>query len=283
MLASRIPSILPVLSARERIETLRIHSIVGNPIENLLAGIRPFRAPHHLISDAGLIGGGPIPRPGELTLAHRGVLFLDEFPEFRRSAIEALRAPLENRSVSVSRARAREIFPANFQLVAAMNPCPCGRLGAPGQSCLCSRTTIAKYLGKLSLPILDRIDLQVDLQPVPPSLLTSPTSQPTKQCETRDRVALAHQRQADRSKKLNSELSGEELKQIAQLNSNATKLLTRVVAKQNLSARGFAKILRVSRTIADLEESESVTDQHLAEALSFRALERIREYVDSGY
>jgi magnesium chelatase family protein len=281
MLAERFQSLLPALDESSMLEAVRIHSIAGLPIESILAGEPPYRAPHHVVSDAGLIGGGGHPRPGEISLAHRGVLFLDEFPEFRRSALEGLRAPLESGQVRISRAKSSLVFPARFQLIAAMNPCPCGRAGVPGVRCGCSRGAIQGYLKKLSQPILDRIDLHVDLEAVPLTLLVergTNSSSTTTSCDFRERVAAARWRQLEREGCLNGELAGVKVSAAKSIRPQAVRLLERAAAKANLSARGYIRIMRVAITIADLATSEEVIEEHVAEALSYRSLERLHRY-----
>jgi len=283
MLAQRFTSLLPPLTGGEVLEVVRIHSVAGLPVPALLRGERPFRSPHYTVSDAGLIGGGAGPRAGEISLAHRGVLFLDEFPEYRRSAIEALRTPLEAGAITVSRARGAVSFPARFQLIAAMNPCPCGRLGS-GSSCTCTRTSIAGYLKKLSQPILDRIDLHVELNPVPVAAMTSRVSVAgaEEENELRERVRAAQLRQRERGGVLNSELAPEEVKRIVEISEGGLRLLEHAAQRMHLSARGYMRILRVARTIADLAGESAVRDEHIAEAIQFRCLERIQRYCAGG-
>ncbi len=284
MLAERFSTLLPPLSREEMLEVVRIHSIAGLPVSGLLGGARPYRAPHHLISDAGLAGGGSNPRPGEISLAHRGVLFLDEFPEYRRSAIEALRAPLESGVVNVSRVKGNYSFPSRFQLIAAMNPCPCGRLGAHkvgegGQnSCLCSRHAIQGYLRKLSQPILDRIDLHVELEAVPIAEITRTDQQGGDDEKLHALIHLARTRQKDRAPYLNSALPAEHIGKFFRIKPEALRLLERAAEKKGLSARGFIRVLRVSRTIADLEDNDCVMEAHIAEAVGLRSLDRIERY-----
>lgn len=275
MLASRLPSILPPLSDPEKLEVVRIQSSVGLSVDGALRGERPFRSPHHVISDAGLVGGGSNPRPGEMTLAHRGVLFLDEFPEFKRSALEALRAPLESKTITVSRARSKVTFPSDFQLIAAMNPCPCGRSGSG--KCLCSALQISRYLGRLSQPILDRIDIHVELQPVPIAELGK-TIQRTESNHHAIKVEAARKKQLDRQAKLNAELSSVELKAGGVVSAEALKLFEKYSARGYLSARSFVRVLRVARSIADIEESSAVREEHVAEALNYRAINRMQQF-----
>ncbi|RIL04866.1 MAG: magnesium chelatase, partial [Proteobacteria bacterium] len=290
MLAKRFVSLLPSLSEKEVIEVVKVHSVSGSALQQFLRGVRPFRSPHHHISDAGLIGGGSNPRPGEISMAHRGVLFLDEFPEFRRSAIEALRAPLETGQVSIARAKEVATFPASFQLIAAMNPCPCGNLGVKvaerARVCLCTRTAIDSYLKKLSQPILDRIDLQVELEPVALTELTAGNGHRESAChvhlEAKGVIGKARALQIERQGGLNSGLDSKQLGVRTTLDAKAKQLLERAAAKVGLSARGYVRTLRVAATIADLQESPEIASPHIAEALSFRGLERVRAFVD-GY
>ena len=280
MLAERFPSLLPRLEEREMLEVVRVHSVAGLPIRGFLSGQRPFRSPHYIISEAGLVGGGSTPRPGEVSLAHRGVLFLDEFPEFNRSVIEALRAPLEKGAVSVSRAKGSLVFPARFQLLAAMNPCPCGKLGAAGLKCLCSRTAVQSYLKKISQPILDRIDLQVELEPVSISEVAERggRGEEQKQQRLRNQIAEAHQRSLRRCGKKNAFLDNKEIFEHVRLSPAAQKLLEQAAKKGTVSARSYIRMLKVSRTIADLEASHEVSDAQVAEAIGLRGLERIEQY-----
>jgi magnesium chelatase family protein len=282
MLAERFSSLLPPLSRDETLEVARLHSVVGTPLADIMQGKRPFRAPHHVISEPGLVGGGMTPRPGEVSLAHRGVLFLDEFPEFKRSAIEAMRSPLESGSVTVSRAKATVSYPANFQLIAAMNPCPCGRLGAVGMNCTCSRNAISSYLRKLSQPILDRIDLQVHLDAVSAHDLVTPESGcnadgPTS-AELKEQVILARERGEERSGSTNALLSNKEVVEACALSDESNKLLGRVSQQGLISARKYYRMLKVSRTIADLDGTDDVRTEHIAEAMSYRCLEKIEQF-----
>jgi magnesium chelatase family protein len=278
MLAERFPSILPEMTREELLEVVKIHSVSGLPVSGLFEGQRPFRSPHHSISDAGLIGGGATPRPGEISLAHHGVLFLDEFPEFRRSAIESLRSPLEAGQVRVARAKGSALFPANFQLLAAMNPCPCGRLGSQSAPCLCSRQVISSYLRKLSQPILDRIDLHVELQAVPITLMTSaPVEQSGLFERWTEEIIEARQRQTDRGS-LNARLTGQEFDRELKIKPSALKLLEQAARKSGLSARVFVRTLKVSMTIANLDGRDQVLEQDVAEAISYRCLERLQAW-----
>lgn len=271
MLAQRFSTLLPPFSRREMLEAIRIQSIAGHDIQRSLSGERPFRAPHHNVSEAGLIGGGSPPRPGEISLAHRGVLFLDEFPEYSRAALEALRAPLENGEVRVTRSKGSVLFPARFQLIAAMNPCPCGKRGS-AQPCGCPMHAVESYLRKLSGPILDRIDLHVEMEAVAlGSIVTKARAE--KRCYSGE-VLAARERQDKRQGCLNSELSGADLIASCALEDSVIQGLAARAAKIGLSARGFTRVLRVARSIADLVGAEKVSKEHVAEALRFRALER---------
>lgn len=280
MLAERLATLLPPLSPEERLEVLRIHSIAGQATDDLLAGVRPVRTPHYVVSDAGLIGGGSGPRPGEVSLAHRGVLFLDEFPEFRRSAVEALRSPLETGWVQISRAKASVTFPARFQLIAAMNPCPCGRFGSHVGTCRCSHHAVRDYLAKLSQPILDRIDLHVELEAVSVEDLVwaKPSSTATSEGLVAS-VLVARRRQLERQGVLNSELSEGVLRSSTQITDGARALLTEAVRQIGISARGYTRVLRVAVTIADLAEQDVVTEEIVAEAVSYRSLDRLSNIV----
>lgn len=278
LLAESYRTILPPLDDEELLEVARIHSSAGSHVDKFLLGERPYRAPHHVISDVGLVGGGSSPRPGEISLAHRGVLFLDEFPEYRRTALEALRAPLESGRVQIVRAAGSVEFPARFQLVAAMNPCPCGRLGMKEGSCICSLQEVRGYLKKLSQPVLDRIDLHVELDPVPLSVLTEKGRAEADSSSVKDLVNRARETQSKRQNKLNSELTSDEVKSHVILDAGSKNLLSKAEEKIGLSARGFVRVLRVARTIADLESKSTVLVEHIAEALGFRAIERLLNY-----
>lgn len=280
MLAQAFPFLLPSLTQDQILEVTKIHSAMGLPVDAYLQGLPPYRAPHHVISDVGLVGGGTVPKPGELTLAHCGVLFLDEFPEFRRSTLEALRSPLETGHVRVVRAGGSVEFPAKSQLIAAMNPCPCGRLGVEGVECACSFGDIQRYLKKLSQPILDRIDLHVELDAVPLSVIVNQeVTNKVTHSECKDRVSAARAIQIKRQGKLNSDLSGKELKEIVALDQDCTALLEKAAKKIGLSARSYVRVLRIARTIADFEGEEIVGKNEIAEALSFRSLERMQKYL----
>jgi magnesium chelatase family protein len=276
MLAKRLPGLLPALSFDEAIEVTAIHSVAGvtDPGDGLLLQ-RPFRAPHHTSSDVALVGGGARPRPGELSLAHHGVLFLDELPEFSRRALEVLRQPIEQGHVRIARARRTVSFPARFMLVAAMNPCPCGYSGDEHHECRCTPTQLDRYQTRLSGPLRDRIDLVVEMQPVPTKLLSLPDAPAEPSAPVRTRVLAARARQAarrdaDGSPPTNADLAGRDLFRHGAISPAALTLLARAAARFGLSARAHERALRVARTIADLEAADIVSDDHLAEALHFR-------------
>ena len=279
MLAKRIPTILPPLSLHEALETTKIHSVAGKLGTNTaLVSKRPFRSPHHTISDVALVGGGGMPQPGEISLAHNGVLFLDELPEFKRTVLEVMRQPMEERRVSISRAKVSMDFPASFMLIASMNPCPCGYFNHPDKECTCSSVMVQRYLNKISGPLLDRIDLHVEVTPVAFSELSSQrTSEPSE--VIRDRVIKAREIQAERYKDqpgvyANAQMSSKMLKEICRINTVGQNLLKTAMDRLNLSARAYDRILKVSRTIADLGASEDIKPEHLAEAIQYRSLDR---------
>jgi magnesium chelatase family protein len=279
MLARRLPSILPPLNLHEALETTKIHSVTGKLDKNRgLITIRPFRAPHHTISDAGLVGGGTFPQPGEITLAQNGVLFLDELPEFKRTVLEVMRQPMEDRVVTIARAKISVEYPANFMLIAAMNPCPCGYYNHPDQECVCAPGLVQKYLNRISGPLLDRIDIHVEVVPVPVKDLSD--AKPGEQSiNIRKRVIKAREIQEKRFKTQpnihsNAQMGSRKLKEVCQIGEAGKTLLTNAIEKLNLSARAYDRILKVSRTIADLDESENIQTDHLAEAIHFRSLDR---------
>jgi len=279
MLAKRLPTILPPLSLQEALETTKIHSVAGKLMENAtLVSKRPFRSPHHTISDVALVGGGGNPQPGEISLAHHGVLFLDELPEFKRSVLEVMRQPMEERRVTISRARIALDFPASFMLIASMNPCPCGYFNHPEKECTCGPGVVQRYLSKISGPLLDRIDLHVEVTPVAFSELTSMRSF-EKSCDIRERVIVARNVQAERYGNVqgiyaNAQMSSSMLKDICIISPPGHQLLKAAMEKLNLSARAYDRILKVSRTIADLNGSADILPQHLAEAIQYRSLDR---------
>ena len=279
MLAKRLPSILPPLNLQEALETTKIHSVTGKMNKyGTLVTIRPFRAPHHTISDAGLVGGGTFPQPGEISLAHNGVLFLDELPEFKRTVLEVMRQPMEERTVTISRARFSVDYPASIMLIAAMNPCPCGYYNHPGQECTCSAGMVQKYLNKISGPLMDRIDIHIEVVPVPFNELVK--DKPAEKSEIiRERVIAARKIQETRFKEnkgtySNAQMSSRLLRKICRINEDGKTLLKNAIEKLNLSARAYDRILKVSRTIADLENSPDIQTHHLAEAIQYRSLDR---------
>ena len=279
MLAKRLPTILPPLSLQEALETTKIHSVAGKLPENsTLISRRPFRSPHHTISDVALVGGGTNPQPGEISLAHNGVLFLDELPEFKRTVLEVMRQPMEERRVTISRAKVALDFPASFMLIASMNPCPCGFYNHPEKECTCPPGAVQKYLNKISGPLLDRIDLHVEVTPVPFSDLSKKENSESSS-EIRERVIRAREIQAERYKTLegiyaNAQMSSKLLKEICVISQAGQTLLKAAMDKLNLSARAYDRILKVSRTIADLAGSEEIKVEHLAEAIQYRSLDR---------
>ncbi len=278
MLSKRLPSILPPLSFDEAIETTKIYSIAGLLPENTpIIKKRPFRAPHHSVSQAGLSGGGTVPRPGEISLAHNGVLFLDELPEFDRSSMEALRQPLEDGRVTISRVAGSLTYPCSITLIAAMNPCPCGYFGHPTKKCTCSESAVRRYMGKISGPLLDRLDLQIEVPPVDFSELSSTQKEETSK-EIRARVVAARAIQERRFEgtgiTCNARMTPKLLQQFCTLEAAAEELLKSAFDALGMSGRSYDRILKVARTIADLENAEMIGESHIAEALQFRSLDR---------
>jgi magnesium chelatase family protein len=280
MLAKRLPTILPPLSLQEALETTKIHSVAGKLPENAtLISKRPFRSPHHTVSDAALVGGGGIPQPGEISLAHNGVLFLDELPEFKRTVLEVMRQPMEERRVTISRAKVALDFPASFMLIASMNPCPCGFYNHPEKECTCAPGTVQKYLNKVSGPLLDRIDLHVEVTPVLFTELSAAGASTETSAIIRERVIAARNIQAERYNEqpgiyANAQMNSKVLKEVCRIDSAGANLLKIAMNKLNLSARAYDRILKVSRTVADLAGSSTIQPGHLAEAIQYRSLDR---------
>ncbi len=279
MLARRLPGILPPLTFEESIETTKIHSVAGLlPPNSALVAARPFRSPHHTISDSALVGGGTIPHPGEISLSHHGILFLDELPEFARNVLEVMRQPLEDGKVTISRSKMSLDFPANFMLVCAMNPCPCGNYGNPHHECTCTPMQIQKYMAKISGPLLDRIDIHIEVPAVKVAELSQ--KRPGEPSDViRARVICARERQAKRFKKRtglfsNADMQSKEIHQFCTLDSDGEVLLKMAMTKLGLSARAYDRILKVARTIADLGGSDEIRPEHLGEAIQYRSLDR---------
>ena len=277
MLARRLPTILPAPTLQEALDTTKIHSVAGIlPVGQALVATRPFRAPHHTISDAGLIGGGAYPRPGEVSLAHHGVLFLDELPEFRRNVVEALRQPLEDHAVTITRAQTALAYPADFTLVAAMNPCPCGYLADARHTCTCSPAAIRRYRARVSGPLLDRIDIHIEVPTLAYDDLAS-KKDGENSAHIRQRVNGARQRQLDRFAGelfCNAQMGARHTRRHCSPNDAGQSLLEKAMARLGLSARAYDRILKVARTIADLADDSTIQPQHLAEAIQYRALDR---------
>src|SRR5215510_13333030 len=281
MLAKRIPTILPPLTFEEALETTKIHSVAGvlDPGAGLV-GVRPFRSPHHTISDAGLIGGGATPRPGEVSLAHNGVLFLDELPEFPRNVLEVMRQPLEDGNVCIARATMSLTFPARFMMAAAMNPCPCGYWGDRARECHCTETMIQRYVSKISGPLLDRIDIHIDVPAVNYKELRGSDSNAETSVQIRERVIRARQIQLNRfaaaGEKIysNAQMGSRQIRTYCELNADSERMLERAMQQQGLSARAHDRILKVARTIADLEGNPHLESKHIAEAIQYRTLDR---------
>ncbi len=280
MLAKRLPSIMPPMTLHESLETTKIHSVAGKLGRNSsLMAVRPFRSPHHSISDVALVGGGTSPQPGEISLAHHGVLFLDELPEFKRSVLEVLRQPLEERKVTISRSRWTVDYPASFMMVASMNPCPCGYHNHPTKACTCAPGAVSRYMGKISGPLLDRIDIHIEVTPVTHDELTMRKSSGESSAVIRERVIRARQKQEERFKGengifCNAMMPGNRVHEYCEIPAAGQILLKAAMQKLNLSARAYDKILKLSRTIADLADSDDIQIAHIAEAIHFRSLDR---------
>lgn len=279
MLAKRLPSILPPLTIEEALETTKIHSVAGrmNSYQSIVS-VRPFRNPHHTISDTALVGGGSYPQPGEISLAHNGVLFLDELPEFKRNVLEVLRQPMEERKITIARTKQTSEYPASFMLVAAMNPCPCGYYNHPTQACTCALGAVNKYLNKVSGPLLDRIDIQLEVVPVPFKDLSTLKEGESSEV-IRKRVVEARKIQQERFKDYpdihcNAQMNTALMKKFCKIQPSGMELLRNVMERLGLSARAYDRILKVARTIADLEKCEDIQDSHLAEAITYRNLDR---------
>ncbi len=279
MLAKRLPTIIPPLTLEEALETTKIHSVAGKIDKDAsLITRRPFRSPHHTISDVALVGGGSYPQPGEISLAHNGVLFLDELPEFKRTVLEVMRQPLEDRVITISRAKFAIEYPASFMLVASMNPCPCGYYNHPERACVCTPGLVQKYLNRISGPLLDRIDIHIEVVPVPfEKISESRLAEPSDQ--VRERVVKARKVQLERFRNekgiyCNAQIGSKLLRNYCRIDNAGQQLLKNAMEKLGLSARAYDRILKVSRTIADLEMSEDILPNHLAEAIQYRSLDR---------
>ncbi|MDQ3048381.1 MAG: YifB family Mg chelatase-like AAA ATPase [Bacteroidota bacterium] len=279
MLAKRLPTILPPMNLHEALETTKIHSVAGKMGKNTgLVSTRPFRSPHHTISDVALVGGGGVPQPGEISLSHNGVLFLDELPEFKRTVLEVMRQPLEDRIVTISRAKFSVEYPASFMLVASMNPCPCGFYNHPEKDCVCPPGTVQKYLNKISGPLLDRIDIHVEVTPVSYTELSAERIS-ERSNDVRERVVKARDVQEKRylandGVHCNAQMSSKQLREICRIDETGNQLLKTAMERLGLSARAYDRILKVARTIADLDSSENIESNHLAEAIQYRSLDR---------
>jgi magnesium chelatase family protein len=279
MLAKRLPTVLPPLSLEEALETTKIHSVAGRLKQSGgLIQQRPFRAPHHTISDVALVGGGSFPQPGEISLAHNGVLFLDELPEFKRTVLEVMRQPLEDRNITISRSKFSIEYPASFMLVASMNPCPCGYYNHPDKDCVCGPGVVQKYLNKVSGPLLDRIDIHIEVTPVSFNELSGRPGGDSSE-RIRERVITARKRQQLRfhekpGMNCNAQMDSKLLKEHCAIDEAGKRLLATAMERLKLSARAYDRILKVARTIADLSDSASIESQHLAEAIQYRSLDR---------
>lgn len=276
MLASRLPSILPNLSETQSLDAAVVASMGSNGFDHRQWGELPFRAPHHSSSSVALVGGGRPPRPGEISLAHHGVLFMDELAEFNRHVLESLREPLESGQVTISRAAYQAVFPAQFQLIAAMNPCPCGYFGSTDRECNCTHEQVQRYLAKLSGPLMDRIDMHVEVANLKPDMLTGVVENPEESGVVRARVFEARRKQEARQAKCNKELAVKELELYCGLQEKSQQTLNQAMQKFNLSARIYHRILKLARTIADLSDSDHIMHEHVCEALTYRCLDRAR-------
>lgn len=279
MLAKRLPTILPPLTLQEALETTKIHSVAGKiDSDTSLMTKRPFRSPHHTTSDVALVGGGSFPQPGEISLAHNGVLFLDELPEFKRTVLEVMRQPLEDRQITISRARFTVEYPSSFMMVASMNPCPCGYYNHPEKECVCAGSAVQKYLNRISGPLLDRIDIHIEVVPVPFSKLSEARESESSE-EVRKRVIAARNIQTDRFNDFrglhsNAQMSSKLIKKYCTIDTSGSTLLKNAMERLGLSARAYDRILKVSRTIADLEQTDKIKTHHIAEAIQYRSLDR---------
>jgi magnesium chelatase family protein len=279
MLAKRIPTVLPPFSLKEALETTKIHSVVGKIDKDAsLMTKRPFRSPHHTMSDVALVGGGNYPQPGEISLAHNGVLFLDELPEFKRTVLEVMRQPLEDRNITISRAKFSVEYPASFMLVASMNPCPCGYYNHPTKECVCAPGVVQKYLNKISGPLLDRIDIHLEVVPVPFKKLSEMESSENSEA-VRERVLAARKIQEKRFAEhqgvyANAQMTSKLIREYVVLDNESNNLIKNAMDRLGLSARAYDRILKVSRTIADLDGQEHVQADHLSEAIHYRSLDR---------
>jgi len=280
MLAQRLPGILPPLTINEALETTKIHSVAGIlPSKGGLVSVRPFRSPHHTVSDVALVGGGSNPSPGEISLAHNGVLFLDELPEFKRTVLEVLRQPMEERKVTISRARVSVDYPSSFMLIASMNPCPCGFHNHPEKECVCGPGVVKKYLSRISGPLLDRIDLHVEVTPVTSDELLQRSQGQETSADIRERVMRARELQRIRYEQLqdihsNAMIGSNRIHEFCEVSTAGMTLLKTAMNKLQLSARAYDRILKVARTIADLAGTEDIRIEHLAEAIHYRSLDR---------
>jgi len=280
MLAKRLPTIMPRMSFNEVLQTSRVYSISGKLNEKKLVLKRPFRNPHHTISQAGLVGGGSYPQPGEISLAHNGILFLDELTEFKRDTLEVLRQPLENKKIHISRAQHSLSFPSNFLLVAALNPCPCGFLGDKKRTCYCTRQQINKYLGKLSGPLLDRIDLQINVQSVEYDTIKNtdiPTTTSQQLIRSITNALIMQQKRFKNSNHVNGMMTPDQIETFCTLSKPAEQLVKKIFEKMSLSMRGYHKLLKVARTIADLENSNIIEESHIKETIMYRSLDQYLE------